>query len=122
MSDLDNEFDLLCGWQATNGSRLLATFRAQVLGKDTGRSDRVIVRLSELTEWSWQGAPDESLLPHLRALTGKQALITPQALEGLRLPLKLATLTGELRFFFDERRSHRSSTQNARRRSTSDGD
>jgi len=46
------EFDLQCGWQATNGSRLLATFRAQVL-------------------------------------------------EGMRLPLKLATLSGEMRYFFE---------------------
>jgi len=99
--NLDNEFDLLCGWQATNGSRLRATFRAQALEKDKGRSDRMRVRLGELTEFSWQGAPDESLLPHLRALTGKQALVAPQALEGLRLPLKLATLTGEVPYFFD---------------------
>lgn len=90
-----------CGWQATNGSRLRATFRAQVLGTDQGRSDRVLVRLVELIEWSWQGPPDESLLPYLRALSGKRTLIAPQALEGKRLPLKLATLTGEMHYFFE---------------------
>jgi hypothetical protein len=95
------KFDLFCGWQATNGSRLRATFRTEVVGKDEGRSDRVLVRLGELAQFSWQGAPDESLLPHLRALTGKRALVAPQALEGLRLPLKLATLTGQMRFFFE---------------------
>lgn len=95
------EFDLQCGWRATNSSRLLATFRAQVLGKDEGRSDRVLVRLSELVEWSWQGTSDESLLPHLHRLIGRRALVAPQALEGMRLPLKLATLSGEMRYFFE---------------------
>jgi hypothetical protein len=95
-----SEFDLLCGWQASNGARLLATFRAEALGKDD-KGDRVLVRLNELVKWNWQGAPDDALMPHLRGLIGKRALVAPQVLEGLRLPLKLATLIGEMRYFFE---------------------
>jgi hypothetical protein len=96
-----SESDLRCAWQSKSGSRLLATFRAEVLGKDESGRDRILVRLGQLIESSWQGEPDESLLPYLSALTGKRACVAPQALEGLRLPLKLATLTGQMRYFFD---------------------
>lgn len=96
------DFDLHLTWRADNGSRLSAIYRAQVLERDDARMGRLLVRLIELRRSGWEGGPpDESLERCLPAVVGKRAYVPPEALEGMLLPLKQATLTLQMRYFFD---------------------
>ena len=89
------------GWSPSSG-RVKATYRAEVIAHIV-ESERYLCRLVEMTGVERRGASDEVDDGVLRALIGKYVRVPREALDGLVLPLKMATLTETLvhPYFFD---------------------
>ena len=91
------------GWKLPDGHRLQVTFEAQVEAVELEKN-RMRCRLLEIQ--GAQGSQPEILIDpyyfgQVMGLVGKRAMIPLDALEGMVLPLRLATLTGEHDYFFD---------------------
>jgi len=96
-------FSIHMGWKLPGGNRLQVAFKAQIEALELDKS-RMRCRLLEVQAASGnrpQAAVDPYYFERVMELVGKRALIPIDALEGTTLPLRLATLTGEHRFFFD---------------------
>ena len=89
-------------WSSPSG-RVKAVYRAEVLRREV-ESDRCVCRLLELVGVERSGSSEEVSDAALRALIDKCVRVPGEALNGLTLPLKMATLTGGLTrpYFFDE--------------------
>ena len=91
------------GWKLPDGHRLAVTFEARIEAFETD-NNRLRCRLLRVMS-SGGSQPEANVAPRyfdlVLALVGKRALVPLDALEGIVLPLRLATLTGEHHFFFD---------------------
>jgi hypothetical protein len=89
-------------WSPPSG-RVQAAYRAKVLRREA-EGDRCVCRLLELAGVERGGSGEEVSDAALRGLIGKCARVPGEALKGLTLPLKMATLAGGLTrpYFFDE--------------------
>jgi hypothetical protein len=89
------------GWQLPDATRLEVTFRVQVEGVELDKN-RIRCRLLQIQAASGnrpESEVDPRYFEHLMRLIGKQAALPLDALQGVVLPLRLATLTGEHTFF-----------------------
>ncbi len=89
-------------WSPSSG-RVKAAYRAEVLRREA-ESDRCVCRLLELAGIGRSGSGEEVSDAALRGLIDKCVRVPGEALNGLTLPLKMATLSGGLTrpYFFDE--------------------
>jgi hypothetical protein len=90
-------------WTLPDGHRLRVTFEAQVEAVELGRN-RLCVQLLKIQTAS--GSQPESevepyYLERVMGLIGKRAQAPLDALHGIVLPLRLATLMGEHSYFSD---------------------
>ncbi len=96
-------FSLHVGWKLPGGHRLEVTFAAQVEALERDKN-RLRCRLLQIQS-AGGSQPENDVAPYylerVLALVGKRALVPLEALQGIVLPLRLATLTGEHAFFFD---------------------
>jgi hypothetical protein len=94
-------FSVQMGWTLPDGHRIQATFKVQVEAFEPEKN-RMRCRLLEI-EAVVGSKPaseiDPEYLSRVGMLVGKRALIPTEALRGLVLPLRLATLTGEHPYF-----------------------
>jgi hypothetical protein len=87
-------------WRLPDNTRTNATFSAETKGYDESQ-DRIIIVLQELqTPMSEQ--TDATTQTLIQELTGKWVQIPSEARLGMTLPLKYETLTGRIRYFYDE--------------------
>lgn len=96
-------FSVHMGWKLPGGNHLQVTFKAQVEALELDKN-RMHCRLLEVQAASGnrpQAAVDPYYFERVMELVGKRALIPVDALGGIVLPLRLATLTGEHHFFFE---------------------
>ena len=89
-------------WSPPSG-RVKAAYRVDVL-EYQAKGDRYICRLVELASVERSGSGDEVNDERLRGLLGKCVRVPGEGLNGMVLPLKMATLDGTLSrpYFFDE--------------------
>lgn len=99
-SEAPDQVELRFVWSPPSG-RVKATYRAEVMVFQA-KGDRYLCRLAELIAVERSG--DEPGDETLRGLIGKYVRVPREALDGIALPLKMATLTGALArpYFFDE--------------------
>jgi hypothetical protein len=91
------------GWKLPDGTRLRVTFKVQVEALELNKN-RMRCRLLKIQAASGsrpESAVDALYFERAMGLVGKQAMIPLDALEGIVLPLRLATLMGEHQYFFD---------------------
>jgi len=93
--------DLHFAWSPPSG-RVKAAYRAEVIEYQT-EGDRYVCRLAELVAVDRSGPSEEVSDEMLRGLIGKRVRVPGEALSGMVLPLKMATLTGGLAraYFYD---------------------
>jgi hypothetical protein len=96
-------FSLHLGWQLPDGNRLQVTFESKVeaLELDKNRMCCQLLRVQAASGNRPEEEVEAAYFEQVMELIGKRALVPMDALEGIVLPLRLATLTGEHRFFFD---------------------
>jgi hypothetical protein len=96
-------FPIHMGWTLPDGNRLRVTFEVQVeiLELDSNRMRCCLLHLQAASGSQPESEVDPEYFLRVMGLTGKRALIPLDARDGLPLPLRLATLTGEHPFFFD---------------------
>jgi hypothetical protein len=96
-------FPIHMGWTLPDGHRIQATFKVQVEALELEKN-RMRCRLLEIETVKGSkpaSEVDAGYLTRVGMLVGRRALIPMEALRGLVLPLRLATLTGEHPYFFD---------------------
>jgi hypothetical protein len=96
-------FPVHMGWKLPDGNRLQVIFDAQVevLEPDKNRMRCRVLRIQAATGTRPESEVDAFYFQQVMGLIGKRALIPFDALEGIVLPLRLTTLTGEHDYFFD---------------------
>jgi len=96
-------FSVCMAWKLPDGNRLQVTFEAQIeaLELDKHRMRCRLLRIQAAGGNRPESEVNPAYLQRVMQLIGKQAIIPPDALDGIVLPLRLATLTGEHPFFFD---------------------
>jgi hypothetical protein len=96
-------FPVYMGWTLPDGHRLQVTFEAQVeaLELDKNRMHCLLLRIQAADGSQPESKVDPYYFDRVMGLVGKRALIPLDALQGIVLPLRLATLTGEHPFFSD---------------------
>lgn len=94
-------FPLNMSWALPDGHRLQVVFEAQVeaLELDKNRMRCLLLRIQAASGSQPESEVDPYYFDRVMGLVGKRALIPLDALEGIVLPLRLATLTGEHPFF-----------------------
>jgi hypothetical protein len=90
------------GWRLPDDSRVKVTYNARVIAFEANR-DRWLVVLEDLQDPS--GFDNLTSLPgdaraKILAIVGKWAYVPDEARNGITLPLKYETLTGQIRFFY----------------------
>jgi hypothetical protein len=90
------------GWRLPDDSRVKVTYNTRVIAYEAAR-DRWLVVLENLQDPS--GFDSRTSLPgdaraKILALSGKWAYVPDEARNGVTLPLKYETLTGQIRFFY----------------------
>jgi hypothetical protein len=96
-------FPVHMGWKLPAGGQLQVTVQAQVEALESDKN-RMRCRILEVQAASGnrpESEVDPIYFERVMGLIGKQALFPLDALQGIVLPLRLATLTGEHHFFFD---------------------
>lgn len=93
--------DLHFAWAPPSG-RVKVTYRAEVL-EYQAEGDRYICRLAEIVSIERNGSGEAVTDETLRGLLGKCVRVPREALDGMVLPLKMATLSGGLArpYFFN---------------------
>lgn len=96
-------FPVHLAWRLPDGNRLKVTFEAQVEGLelDKNRMRCRLLRIQAAIGNRPQSEVDSRYFDLVMGLVAKRALFPLDAFEGIVLPLRLATLTGEHGFFFD---------------------
>ena len=96
-------FPVHMGWTLPDGNRLRVTFEVQVetVELDSNRMGCCLLRVQAAGGSQPESEVDPEYLLQVMGMTGKRALVPLDARDGLLLPLRLATLTGEYPFFFD---------------------
>lgn len=96
-------FPVQMGWTLPGGKRLQVTFQARVetLELDKNRMRCRLLQVQGASGNRPQAEMDAYYFERVLALIGKRALIPLDACQGIVLPLRLATLTGEHHYFFD---------------------
>jgi hypothetical protein len=96
-------FSVHMGWTLPGGDRLHVTFQVEVeaLEPDRNRMRCRLLRIEQATGTTPEAEVDPGYFQRVLDLVGKRANIPLEAREGLVLPLRLATLTGEHGYFFD---------------------
>jgi hypothetical protein len=91
------------GWTLPDGHRLQVTFEVQVeaLELEKNRMRCLLLRVQAADGSQPEMEVDPYYFDRVMGLVGKRALIPLDALGGIVLPLRLATLTGEHPFFSD---------------------
>jgi hypothetical protein len=89
------------GWTLPDGNRLQVTFevRVEALELDKNRLRCRLLRIQAASGSQPEPDVDPFYFERVTGLVGKQALIPLDALRGIVLPLRLATLTGEHPYF-----------------------
>jgi hypothetical protein len=96
-------FPVQMSWKLPDGTRLQVAFEVQVEALETEKN-RMRCRLLRVQAASGnrrESEVDPTHFQRLLGLVGKRALIPLDALQGVVLPLRWATLTGEHPYFFD---------------------
>lgn len=90
-------------WRLENDSRIWGGFEANVLRHEVAK-DRVLARLEKLVSLRTSEPPaemDQALLARARGLVGRYCYLPMIALREVYLPMRLTTLTGEHRYFYE---------------------
>jgi hypothetical protein len=92
------------GWRLPDNRRVKVTYNSRVIAYEAGR-DRWLVVLEDLQDPS--GFASLAELPgdaraKILALSGKWAYIPDDARNDVTLPLKYETLTGQIRYFYED--------------------
>ena len=85
------------GWKLPEGNRVKATFDTQFVSYEAGKDRWVVVFERNLTDLTGVEAHARTLI---EALAGKWAYVPNEARDGITLPLKYETLTGQIRFYY----------------------
>ena len=96
-------FPVQMGWTLPGGTRLQVTFQARVEAMVVDKN-RMRCRLLQVLAAGGnrpQAEMDPYYFEQVMGLIGRQAMIPLDAFQGIVLPLRLATLTGEHHYFFD---------------------
>ena len=96
-------FPVHMGWTLSAGHRFRVTFEVQVeaLELDKNRLRCRLLRVQAASGSQPEPEVDPIYFERVMGLVGKQALIPLDALQGIVLPLRLATLMGEQHYFFE---------------------
>lgn len=90
-------------WRLEDDSRIWGGFEANVLRHEIAK-DRLLARLEKLVSLRTSLPPaemDQALLARARELVGRYCYLPLPALDEIHLPMRLTTLTGEHRYFFE---------------------
>ena len=87
-------------WTLPDGRRLRATFQAEVLALDPA-ADRWHGRLIEILHLD--PALADEWTERVYCQVGKRVLFPNEATTGMVLPLKVGTLTGQIRYFLENK-------------------
>ena len=87
--------EVKCGWRLPNGSRTTAIYRAEVIEYDAGQ-DRWMTRLVGVRT---NDDVDATTRAMIESKVGTWIYVPSEARQGLTLPLKYETLTGQVKFF-----------------------
>ena len=100
---LGDIFPVHMGWKVPGGHRLRVTFKVQVeaLELDKNRMRCRLLRIEAAGGSQSESEVNRYYFEQVMGLLGKRAMIPLDARQGIVLPLRLATLTGEHPFFFD---------------------
>jgi hypothetical protein len=95
-------FPVHVGWTLPDGHRLRVTFKVRVeaLELDKNRLRCRLLRIQSAGGSQPKVDVDPFYFERVTELVGKRALVPLDALRGVVLPLRLATLTGEHPYFF----------------------
>ena len=96
-------FPIHMGWTLPGGNRLQVTVEVRVKAVELNKN-RMLCQLLHIQAASGnrhESEVDPFYFAQVMGLIGKQALIPLEARQGIVLPLRLATLTGEHHYFFD---------------------
>ena len=96
-------FPVHMGWKVPGGHRLQVTFKVRVeaLELDKNRMRCRLLRIEAAGGSQPESEVNRYYFEQVMGLLGKRAMIPLDARQGIVLPLRLATLTGEHPFFFD---------------------
>jgi hypothetical protein len=99
----DDTFPVHMGWTLPDGTRLRVTFKVQVeaLELDKNRMRCRLLQIQSAAGNRPESEVDPEYFERVMGLIGKRAMIPLDARQGIVLPLRLATLTGEHNYFFD---------------------
>ncbi len=87
-----------CSWRLPDGRRTTASFAAEVIAYEPPQ-DRWIMRLTDVRT---EPALNEEARSLIQAQVGKWVYVPSEARQGMALPLKYETLTGQVKFFRNE--------------------
>ncbi len=87
--------EVKCSWRLPDGSRTVAVYRAEVIEYDAAQ-DRWITRLLAVQMRDDVDATTRALI---ESKIGTWIYVPSEARQGLTLPLKYETLTGQVKFF-----------------------
>lgn len=95
-----------CSWRLPDGRRTTASFGAEVMAYEPPQ-DRWIMRLTDVRT---EPALNDETRSLIEAQVGKWVYVPSEARQGMALPLKYETLTGQVKFFRNEDPRAQSST------------
>jgi hypothetical protein len=95
-----------CSWRLPDGRRTTASFAAEVMAYEPPQ-DRWIMRLTDVRT---EPALNDDVRNLIQAQVGKWVYVPSEARQGMALPLKYETLTGQVKFFRNEDPRTQSST------------
>ncbi len=87
--------DVKCGWRLQDGSRITAVFRAEVIEYDASQ-DRWLTKLVGVRVTD---EVDATMRAMIESKIGTWIYVPSEARQGMTLPLKYETLTGQVKFF-----------------------
>ena len=88
------------GWRLPDESRVRVTYNSRVVAYEAGKDRWLVVLEQLLTEADGLAQVDTQVRDMINALVGKWAYVPDAARDGITLPLKYETLTGDIRFFY----------------------
>lgn len=106
MTESPDAIDVAFGWRLPNQNgqngidavRVKAVFACQILRRDEAQN-RWLVRLDELRAITAAQPIPPEFDERIRALVGRYALVPFEASTSMTLPMKIETLTGQIRYF-----------------------
>lgn len=100
---MSDRIDIAFGWRLPNQNgmelgRVKAVFDCEILQRDETQN-RWLVQLGELRSVAAAKPIPPEFEERIRALTGRFAFVPFEASQRMTLPMKIETLTGEMRYF-----------------------